>query len=188
MAIEDTIAMDTERDQFFEVRTQLEDQVQKLQKRLDKTEVDEQKEKNDKITNFEKECTLKMRAKMEDHAAEVVKQKIDDLNIETENLRKREHEFKQQEKELSEKLLKTEGDLQFKDREVQTLCFLTTEDEAKLKKLRASHEDQIKILNEYLSSQKEKVSELQKEVEKTRKEGQELQRVKMMVFKENIAK
>jgi len=100
----------------------------------------------------------------------------------------KEHEFKQQEKELSEKLLKTEGDLQFKDREVQTLCFLTTEDEAKLKKLRASHEDQIKILNEYLSSQKEKVSELQKEVEKTRKEGQELQRVKMMVFKENIAK
>jgi len=89
MAIEDTIAMDTERDQFFEVRTQLEDQVQKLQMRLDETEVDEQKEKNDKITNFEKECTLKMRAKMEDHAAEVVKQKIDDLNIETENLRKR---------------------------------------------------------------------------------------------------
>jgi len=41
-------------------------------------------------------------------------------------------------------------------------------------------------LNEDLSSQKEKVSELQKEVEKTRKEGQELQRVKMMAFKENI--
>jgi len=97
MAIEDTIAMDTERDQFFEVRTQLEDQVQKLQKRLDETEVDV-KEKNDKITNFEKEYTLKMRAKMEDHAAEVVKQKIDDLNIETENLCKRGHEFKQQEK------------------------------------------------------------------------------------------
>jgi len=64
------------------------------------------------FTTPDKDVNYKIRTKVEEHVAEAVKLKLEDLNNETEKIHKREQELKQQEREFSEKLFKVENDIQ----------------------------------------------------------------------------